>query len=102
MVVDILGLDEGRLRRYSETEGVNNVSIGSGLAWLNNAWMTTTRGFSLNYEGVKSLETEKLEEKSWRSKYPDESFLTFTCTDWRLSSNFAVTRWITDIAATGI
>ena len=32
MVVDTLGLDEGRLRRYSETEGVNNVSIGSGLA----------------------------------------------------------------------
>ena len=32
MVVDILGLDEGQLRRYSETKGIDNISIGCGLA----------------------------------------------------------------------
>ena len=44
---------------------------------------------------LQSNETEKLEEKNRRFKCPHESFPTFTCTDWRLSRNFAATRWIT-------
>ena len=47
---------------------------------------------------LQSNETEKLEEKNRRFKCPYESFPTVTCSDWRLSSNFAATRWITDIA----
>ena len=53
-------------------------------------------------ERLQSNETEKLEEKNRRFKCPYESFRTSTCTDWRLSSNFAATRWMTDIAATAI
>ena len=53
-------------------------------------------------ERLQFNETEKLEEKNRWFKCPYESFPTVTCTDWRLSSYFAATRWINDIAATGI
>ena len=70
MVVDILGLDVGQLRRYSETKGNDWLWTGVIEQCLND-----------DNERLQSNETEKLEEKNRRFKCPYESFPTFTCTD---------------------